>query len=217
MVIIPIFSVSVNNKEIFYAEDLVKYRIGYRREVKGKTVFDISDYVKRENNTITLKNTENSDQRDYCYIDWIQIKSSGSSEDLTNIHSFKCKSIKLCRTKIYFQTKRVYSFDIYNLSAARYAKLILNGYDTDYDNDGDYTDFAIRINGNTLFEFVSLRDKGIGADGNAKDLVLDIGDYLQHGENELILENTELEGQVDYAYIKSIKISISAEIVSNLN
>jgi len=209
------FSVSVNNKEIFYAEDLVKYGLGTDGS-KGRAVFDISDYVKRGNNTITLKNTENSDQRDYCYIDWIQIKSSGSSEDLTNITPLNVNQSNYVGQKFTCQTKRVYSFDIYNLSAARDAKLILDGYDTDYDNDGDYTDFAIRVNGNTLFEFVPLRDKGIGADGNAEDLVLDIGDYLQQGENELILENTELEGQVDYAYIKSIKISTSAEIVSKL-
>ncbi|NPA69099.1 MAG: caspase family protein, partial [Chlorobi bacterium] len=201
------FAVYVNNEKVFYAEDLVKYGLGTNGSKDG-AVLDISDYLKSGDNTVTLQNTETLDQRDYCRIDWIQIKSIGSSEDLTNIIPLSVNQPNYTGQEFTCQTKRVYSFEIDDLSTVRDAKLILNGYDTDYDNDGDYTDFAVRVNGNTLFEFVTLKDKGIGADGNVENLVLDIEKYLQQGENEIILENTETEGQVDYAYIKNITISI---------
>ncbi len=199
------FAISINNHEIIDMEELTKFGLG-KDGKRTQISFDISKYIRVGKNKIVLKNTENSDQRDYNYIDWIKISTAGS----TNIVASTLLNLdqsKYIGEKMTCQNKHKYTFSVYNLSAARDAKLILYGYDTDYDNDGDYTDFAISVNGNSLFSAEPLRDKGFGADGNSKYLEFNIGSYLRQGQNEIILENTEIEGQVDFVFIGSVEIS----------
>ena len=199
------FAISINNNEIIAAEELTKFGLGKDGE-RTQISFDISKYIRKGKNKIVLKNTENSDQRDYNYIDWIKISTAGSTNIVAST-LLNLNQSKYIGEKMTCQKKRKYTFSVYNLSAARDAKLILYGYDTDYDNDGDYTDFAISVNGNSLFSAEPLRDKGFGADGNSKYLEFNIGSYLRQGQNEIILENTEIEGQVDFVYIGSVEIS----------
>jgi hypothetical protein len=203
------FAITVNNREIIYAKELTEYGLG-KDGKRTQISFDISKYIRQGKNIIVLKNTENSDQRDYNYIEWIKIKTAGSNIVASTF--LNLNQSKYVGKKMTCQSKLKYTFSVYNLSAAGDAKLILNGYDTDYDNDGDYTDFAISVNGNSLFSAEPLRDKGFGADGNSEYLTFNIGSYLRQGQNEIILENTEIEGQVDFVYIASVEISTEKQL-----
>ncbi|MCF6242817.1 MAG: caspase family protein, partial [Bacteroidales bacterium] len=209
------FAVLINGQEIVYAQELTKYGLG-KDGSRSQVKFDISQYVRQGQNTLVLQNTENSDQRDYNYIEWVKIATSNSTNNTySNNTPIILNQSKYIGHKFTCQTKRKYTFGVYDLSAARNAQLILSGYDTDYDKDGDYTDFAISVNGNSLFNAEPLRDKGFGVDGRSQDLSFNIGAYLHQGQNEIILENTEIEGQLDYVFIGSIKISTGSMPVSN--
>ena len=200
------FAIYINGNELIYAEELTKYGLG-KDGARSQIKFDISNYIRQGNNTIALQNTENIDQRDYNYISWIKISTTSTSNITASATPLILNQAKYVAHKFTCQTKRKYTFSVYDMSTARNAKLILKGYDSDYDNDGDYTDFAITVNGNNLFSAESLHDKGFGDDGISKEITFNIGAYLHQGQNELILENTEIDGQVDYAFIGSIEIS----------
>ena len=200
------FAVTVNGEQLFYAKELTTYGLG-KDGSKSEMKYDISDYVTSGSNSLTLQNTENAGQRDYCYIEWFKVAGDASSESYQTLTSLFLNQKKYVSHKFPAQTTRKYIFPVSDISAARNAKLILSGYDSDYDNDGDYTDFAVIVNGTALFEFESLESKGFGSDGNSKNLILDIGAYLQEGTNEIVLKNTEIQGQVDYVYIGSIEVA----------
>lgn len=211
------FGITVNGKELIYAKDLVQYGLG-KNGTKNQIKLDISKLIKRGTNTIVLKNTENSDQRDYNYIAWIKILTSGVSNTTTSTTPISLNEQKYIAHKFTCKTKRSYTFYVSDLSSASDAQLVLNGYDYDYDHDGDYTDFGISINGHSLFNAKPLYDKGFGANGNSKSIRLKIGTYLKQGNNEIVLENTEITGQTDYAYINSIMVKAgTSNVVSNIS
>jgi len=198
------FRIQINGTSIIDIEPLKNYSLGANGTFNEITI-DITSYVISGNNTIILENTEMEGQVDYTYVTWLQIltpaagSSSGGGNELQNISVSKSFTSGV---------EQSYSFYLSNTAAP--IKLVVRGSDYDYDNDGDFTDFTIEINGTAIIEIDPLMNHGLGQNGNFNEIEFDISSYVISGNNTVILRNTEMEGQVDYTYITWIKIMGSA-------
>ncbi len=207
------FSITVNGHSVINIESLTEYGLG-KDGTYGKAVLDISAYVKSGTNTITIEDTEVEGQVDYVYLKWIKI----TGEEKASVDDLKSKLSKsltgdlsevkkiLVLERFNCQTERSYTFYLNSSQASGTVKLVLYGTDYDYDDDGDYTDFAIYVNGNSVIYIDRLTDYGLGKDGNYGKAEFDISSYVKSGTNTITLENTEDDGQVDYVYLKWLKI-----------
>jgi|GEM_PF-2983638 len=105
------------------------------------------------------------------------------------------------------QKSKRYTFYVPQSSSnLRQAQLIIRASDNDYDDDGDYTDFAISVNGNNLIWQEELKNQGLPSDESPGNISFAIGHHLKNGSNTLVLQNTETEGQVDYARIEYFEV-----------
>ncbi len=87
----------------------------------------------------------------------------------------------------------------------KYNYLIIHGSDIDEDQDGDYTEFVLIFNGTRILDTNELASlETIGRDGQMDVQVLDVSDLVNTGTNTVILGNTEIEGQTDYAVIEGV-------------
>lgn len=104
---------------------------------------------------------------------------------------------------------RTYNFDIPNVVITS-VELLIYGSDYDADNDGDYTDFWIKVNENDVIPWATpLEQYGLPVDGNFGDVTFDITSNVVVGTNELYLENTEYAGQPDYTVINYVEIIVN--------
>lgn len=197
------FSISVNGNSIIYIEDLAGEGMGTNGYYSDVT-YDISQYLINGQNTIELQNTEDDGQVDYTFIKTLTINTSGNRGSVSPSGTLKYIDVD---KKYICQTTENYYFDMQNISSLDRVLLVINGSDFDYDDDGDYTDFALYVNDNEIFYVETLQSQGMATDGNYGDISYDITDYLINGHNEIELQNTENDGQVDFAIIKSITIS----------
>ena len=102
-----------------------------------------------------------------------------------------------------------YNFDVPNVTINN-ADLLIYGSDYDADNDGDYTDFYIKVNGNDVIPWATpLETYGLPVNGNFGEITFDITSDVVVGANELYLENTEYTGQPDYTVIDYVEIIIN--------
>lgn len=202
------FRITVNGKKVIDIKPLTNYGLGKNGTYK-EAVITISSYIKYGTNTIKLENTEDRGQVDYVYLSWMKVMITGSSYSPTNTVTNTSISLNV-KKPIYHKfkqgVKKTYSFYLSSTSNTSNAKLILTGYDNDYDNDGDYTEASLKVNGSTIFSSAEFKTKGLGYDNKPKDLKFDIGSYLKSGTNKIEIANTEVSGQLDYFYLTAIKV-----------
>lgn len=197
------FSISVNGNSIIYIENLAGQGMGANGNYSDVT-YEISQYLIDGQNTIELQNTEDDGQVDYTFIKTLTVNTSGNGGSSSSSGAFKFIDVD---KKFICQTTENYYFDIQNARSLNNVTLIINGSDFDYDDDGDYTDFALYVNDNEIFYIKTLHSQGMAANGDYGDISYDITDYLIDGQNKIELQNTETNDQVDFAIIKSITIS----------
>jgi len=202
------FRITVNGKKVIDIKPLTTYGLGKNGTYK-EAVITISSYIKYGVNTIKLENTEDKGQVDYVYLSWMKVMITGSSYSPSNTVTNTSISLNV-KKPIYHKftqgVKKTYSFYLSSTSNTSNAKLILTGYDNDYDNDGDYTQASLKVNGSTIFSSAEFKTKGLGYNNNPKDLKIDIVSYVKSGTNKIEIANTEKSGQVDYFYLTAIKV-----------
>lgn len=111
------------------------------------------------------------------------------------------------QTKFTSSTYEEYYFEVDNPNIYNEVILTLVGSDYDYDDDGDYTDFSISVNDESIIYIEDLYSEGMGGNGDYSDVSYDITDYLIKGRNVIEIGNTEDDGQVDYTFIKTMIVS----------
>ncbi len=152
-------------------------------EEKWNDNYVISSFCSSTNNNISQNQTIKKDYYDL-----------NLNEALVINENFTC------------QTSKTFYFEINDLSQMSNSKLFLIGKDNNYDSDGDYTDFKITLNGYEISNS-QLNNKAINYSEEANAFGFDIKDHLISGKNTLTIENTEDEGQTDYAWIYSVQIN----------
>ena len=94
-----------------------------------------------------------------------------------------------------------------------YCYLFVNGSDIDEDQDGDYTDFKLKVNDAALVDTAFLSDKKLGRDGPIGVAAFDVSAFMHKGDNRIILGSTEDPGQSDYVVIKDLTVACGRDNV----
>ncbi len=192
----------VNGTKLFTSTPLKNKGLGSSSSPRT-TKIDITAYIKTGTNTLELANTEISGQTDYFYITALKIMAQEAQK--FDVATISLQAPLTLNRKFDAQNKLKLSF--YNSSYSQNTmKLNLYGTDIDADNDGDFTDMAVSVNNKDVLFAKSLTDLGLGKDGMYKTAEIDITQFLKSGNNEIILQNTETKGQIDYTFIKSLEI-----------
>jgi len=139
-------------------------------------------------------------------MEWYMVDIIGQGSSLTSTSRNTVASFNI-QKEFTSNSYEEYTFYIDDISALSEIKLTINGSDFDDDNDGDFTDFFISVNGNDIIDMISLHNEGMTGNGNYSDLTYDITDYIVNGQNTIKIGNTEDDGQVDYAFIKTMKVT----------
>ncbi|MBN2894059.1 MAG: caspase family protein [Bacteroidales bacterium] len=103
-------------------------------------------------------------------------------------------------------TKQTFNFKLDDYYDINKCKLFIIGKDYNYDSDADYTDFKILVNEKEVF-VGQLNSKSSFYSENLDSYGFDIENYIQYGPNTVSIQNTEDEGQGDYALIYSIAVN----------
>ena len=201
------FTISINDYNLITQDQLKEQGLESGGRI-GEISFAVDPYLQMGTNTIVLHNTENSQQVDYAQIYSIILtaenkNSSVESKSGPGANRNRRKSIY---RKFTAQSSLDYTFVVNDRNNIAGATLIIRGSDYDYDNDGDYTDFRVSINGSNLLIAEPLRDYGMPADGEKGTIAFSIASYLKIGENVIVLENTEDKEQVDYTIIDYVEV-----------
>ena len=205
------FSITINGTNIVDVEPLADHNLG-KDGTFNEITFDITSYVISGTNEIILENTEMEGQVDYTYVTWLKIMTASASSSATSGNELKKISVSKSFTS---QTEKEYSFYLSSTSGVTPVELIVRGSDYDYDNDGDFTDFTIEINGTAIVEIDPLANHELGQNGDFNEISFDISNYITSGTNNIILRNTEDESQVDYTYITWLKIMTNSSSISS--
>jgi hypothetical protein len=217
------FRVTLNGTKLCDVRPLTEYGFG-KDGPYNNAIFDVQSNIVSGNNTLTIENTEDQGQVDYCWVNRYILKGEKASgyQSNNNVSTNKYLSpltVNLnqkasINESFTCQKQKTLTLNVPDINSLSSAELVLNGTDYDVDKDGDYTEFNISINGSALISSKELKAEGIPANGNYGDLVYNIRNLLRTGTNTIVLENSELEGQIDYGFIATVLIRSS---ISNNN
>ncbi|MEM1219523.1 MAG: hypothetical protein AAGH79_11445, partial [Bacteroidota bacterium] len=202
-----IMAIEINGEEVLY-DEFTDHGMGKDGSYSDISI-DIYSSLKSGSNTIKIINKETSGETDYVYLQDMKVKTNSLNSAKATEYTLYANSSKSLYERLEAQDEMVFDYYVASLSSISSAYFVIYGSDMDYDNDEDWTEVVLSVNGTDVKD-VEAHELGMGKDGSNNYARVDITSYLKSGYNEIIFKDTEVSGQTDYVYISSVEIDVTS-------